>query len=111
LFNIGKYCRQSDGEESDHNEEDESEEEDQSETPKNTVSKPKVDFSNLPILDNNGLRFLPKMQYFSKETDCPLTPFNKLDQEALSVIIHLPNGGFHCVAIPLDAVEKDENDK
>ncbi len=68
----------------------------------------KLDFSNLPSINNNGLRYLPKMQYFPVESDCPLQPMNVLEQPSLNVIITLPNGGFNCVALPLAAVEKDK---
>jgi hypothetical protein len=57
------------------------------------------------------MRFLPQMQYFALNADCPLKPINSTDKEALTVIIHLPNGGFNCVAIPLEAVEKDKDDQ
>jgi hypothetical protein len=65
----------------------------------------------LPSIDNNGLDYLPLMQYFPIEVECPLTPANKLKPEqAVNVLIHLPQGGFKCVAIPLEAVEEDPNE-
>jgi hypothetical protein len=51
------------------------------------------------------------MQYFNFGVECPLKPSNDIDlDQALTVIIHLPNRGFKCVAIPLEAVEEDENE-
>jgi hypothetical protein len=70
-----------------------------------------LDFSKLPILHNGGLNYLPKMQYFNVGIECPVKPANKLpSDESLTVIIHLPNGGFKCIAIPLEAVEEDEKE-
>ncbi len=70
-----------------------------------------IDFSKLPVIDNNGLNYLPVMQYFPVQIECPVKPANKLPPEqAVSVIIHLPNGGFKCVAIPLDALDEDPNE-
>jgi hypothetical protein len=69
-----------------------------------------LNFSSLPVIDNNGLGYLPKMQYFPVEMDCPLKPANQLKPEqAVNAIIHLPNGGFRCVALPLDGLDKDPN--
>jgi hypothetical protein len=31
-------------------------------------------------------------------------------REFCNVIIHLPNGGFKCLALPLEALEEDENE-
>jgi hypothetical protein len=51
------------------------------------------------------------MQYFPIHIECPLTPANRLKTEdSVKVIIHLPSGGFKCVALPLDALEEDENE-
>jgi hypothetical protein len=67
------------------------------------------DFSKLPFIDNNGLGYLPSMQYFPLQVDCPLTPANQLKpDESVTAIIHLNNGGFKCVALPLEALEEDE---
>jgi hypothetical protein len=85
------HRRKSDDENSDDGEFSESEEEEPEPSPpkrKVAAHSKKLDFS----IDNNGLRFLPKMQYFGPGTDCPLTPFNKIEQDALTVIIQMPNG-------------------
>ncbi len=51
------------------------------------------------------------MHYFNVGDECPLKPANEIaPDQALNVIIHLPNGGFKCVAIPVEAVEEDENE-
>jgi hypothetical protein len=51
------------------------------------------------------------MQYFPIEVDCPLVPENNLKpDQAVNVLIHLPKGGFKCVAMPLDALEEDVNE-
>jgi hypothetical protein len=66
------------------------------------------DFTKLPFIDNNGLGYLPAMQYFPLQVECPLTPANQLKpEESVKAIIHLPNGGFKCVALPLEALEED----
>ncbi len=63
------------------------------------------------MIDNNGLNYLPLMQYFPVQLECPVKPANKLPPEqAVSVIIHLPNGRFKCLAIPLDALDEDPNE-
>jgi hypothetical protein len=72
---------------------------------------PRIDFAKLPFLDNNGLSYLPKMQYFDVDDECPLEPANNLElHQALMVIIHLMDGSFKCLAIPLDAVFEDEHE-
>jgi hypothetical protein len=51
------------------------------------------------------------MQYFDVDEDCPVKPVNSIAaDQALTVIIHLPDGSFKCVAIPLDAVHEDEHE-
>jgi hypothetical protein len=51
------------------------------------------------------------MQYFNVDEDCPVKPVNSIAaDQALTVIIHLPDGSFKCVAIPLDAVHEDEHE-
>jgi hypothetical protein len=51
------------------------------------------------------------MQYFPIDVDCPMKPINKLKPEqSVTVLIHLPGGGFSCVALPLEALEEDENE-
>ncbi len=43
--------------------------------------------------------------------DGPGLPANKLEMDqALMVIVHLADGSFKCLAIPLDAVKEDENE-
>jgi hypothetical protein len=72
---------------------------------------PGLDFSKLPTIDNGGLTYLPVMQYFNVGEECPLKPPNKLPADlSLNVIITLPNGGFKCLAIPLEAVDEDPNE-
>ncbi len=65
----------------------------------------KVDLTKLPTLDNNGLLYLPKMQYFPLNQPCPLEPSNEVKGAALRALIHLPNGGFNCIAIPMEALD------
>jgi hypothetical protein len=78
---------------------------------KNAKPSQSLDFSQLPVIDNNGLSYLPKMHYFPVELECPLKPANQLKpEEAVTVIIQLPNGGFKCVALPLDALDEDPNE-
>jgi hypothetical protein len=73
--------------------------------------KPRIDFTKLPFLDNNGLSYLPRMQYFDVDDECPLEPVNNLEpHQAVMVIIHLPDGSFKCLAMPLDAVFEDEHE-
>ncbi len=67
-----------------------------------------VDISKLPLLDNNGLSYLPKMQYFPLGELCPMTLVNSVSGDQLLALIHLPSGGFNCIAIPMGAVEKDD---
>jgi hypothetical protein len=63
------------------------------------------------MLDNNGLQYMPVMHYFPIHIECPLKPANRAKLEnAVNVIIHLPNGGFKCLALPLEALEEDENE-
>jgi hypothetical protein len=51
------------------------------------------------------------MRYFEVEKDCPFKPVNNIpSDQALTVIIQLPNGGIKCLAIPLEAVEEYENE-
>jgi hypothetical protein len=51
------------------------------------------------------------MQYFPLNVECPLTPANKLDpDQSVNVLVHLPTGGFKCVALPLDALDEDESE-
>jgi hypothetical protein len=64
-----------------------------------------VNIKKLPFLDNNGLNYLPKMQYFPLGKPCLLKPINMVEGDALNVLIHLPNGGFNCMAIPLAALD------
>jgi hypothetical protein len=59
------------------------------------------------MLDNAGLNYLPKMQYFAPGQSCPLAPVNTVEGKKLCVLIHLSSGGFKCMAIPLEAVEPD----
>jgi hypothetical protein len=66
--------------------------------------------AKLPYLDTNGLNYLPKMQYFLLDKACPMQPINTVQGDALNVLIHLPTGGFNCVAIPLEALD-GENEK
>ncbi len=66
---------------------------------------PQVDFTKLPVLDNNTLRYLPEMQYFPLGKHCPLQPVNEVAGKSLMTLINMPNGGFICMAIPLEAVE------
>lgn len=66
---------------------------------------PQFDFTQLPVLDNNTLRYLPQMQYFPLGKHCPLQPVNAVEGKSLMTFIHMPNGGFICMAIPLEAVE------
>jgi hypothetical protein len=72
-------------------------------------SKESFDFSSLPTINNNGLKYLPKMLYFPAGEVCPVKPQNKVEGEAISVLIQLPNGGFHCIAIPFEAVEETDS--
>ncbi len=70
-----------------------------------------LDFSRLPFLDNDGLSYLPKMQYFDFDEDCPMKPINKLEpDQALTVIIHSADGSIKCLAIPLEAVYEDDQE-
>jgi hypothetical protein len=64
-----------------------------------------VDLAKLPFLKNNGLNYLPEMQYFSLGKPCPMQPTNLVEGKALLALIHLPTGGFNCIAIPIEAVE------
>ncbi len=51
------------------------------------------------------------MQYFDVDVECPLEPANKLEpHQAVMVILHLPDGSFKCLAIPLEAVYEDQNE-
>jgi hypothetical protein len=74
--------------------------------PNQNVAK-QIDLAKLPELDNNGLLYLPKMQYFPVGRPCPLQPVNVVEGDALLTLIHLPNGGFNCLALPIEAVERD----
>lgn len=67
------------------------------------------DVLKLPAINNNGLKYLPQMRYFPMGEVCPLKPQNKVEGEALTVLTQLPNGGFHCFAIPFEAVEETDN--
>lgn len=79
--------------------------------PKSGKRGPGWDFAKLPILDTNGLSYLPTMHYFDFDEECPVKPVNKLEPDrALTVIIKLPDESFKCLAIPLDAVYEDENE-
>jgi hypothetical protein len=73
-----------------------------------TKPSSQIDLTKLPVLDNSGLKYLPKMQYFPPGRPCPLQPMNSVQGEALFTLIHLPKGGFNCLAIPLEAVDRDE---
>jgi hypothetical protein len=64
------------------------------------------DFTTLPTLNNNSLKYLPEMAYFPVGEICPVKPQNKVDGEALTVLIKLPNGSFHCIALPFEAVKE-----
>jgi hypothetical protein len=68
------------------------------------------DFSTLPAINNSGLKYLPKMLYFPAGDVCLVKPQNKVDGEALSVLILLPNGGFKCLSIPFEAVEETDTE-
>ncbi len=72
------------------------------------VKKPNMgfDFATLLVINNNGLNYLPKMLYFPAGEICPVKPQNKVDGEAVSVLIQHPNGGFNCISIPFGAVEE-----
>jgi hypothetical protein len=75
------------------------------------VPSPRIDFSKLPFLDNSGLSYLPTMQYFDVDMVCPLEPMNKIEpHQAVMVILHLPDGSFKCLGIPLDAVYEDKDE-
>jgi hypothetical protein len=51
------------------------------------------------------------MQYFPINVNCPLKPVNKLKPEqSVTVLIHIPAGGFKCVALPLEALEEDQEE-
>ncbi len=39
---------------------------------------PRIDFTKLPFLDNNGLSYLPRMQYFDVDEECPMVPGSRL---------------------------------
>jgi hypothetical protein len=41
---------------------------------------------------------------------CPLKAQNSIEGESITVLIHLPNGGFNCVALPFEAVEEVEKE-
>jgi hypothetical protein len=73
-----------------------------------TLKKPTggFDFSSLPSILNNGLKYLPKMLYFPEGTVCPVKAQNTVEGESITVLILLPNGGFNCIAIPFEAVEE-----
>jgi hypothetical protein len=109
----GKSRQESDEGEDEDDFSDSEDKEQKTSTPKKvgTAKQTKLDFLNLPVLNTNGLRYLPHMQYFAVDADCPLKTINTVDKEALTVIIHLPKGGFNCVAIPLEGVEKDKSDE
>jgi hypothetical protein len=40
-----------------------------------------------------------------------MQPINSVEGEALMVLIHMPNGGFNCVALPLDALDGENEQK
>ncbi len=81
------------------------------ETRKAPSKAPRIDFTKLPFLDNSGLSYLPTMQYFDVDMECPLEPANRVEpHQAVMVIIHLPDGSFKCLAIPLEAVYEDQNE-
>jgi hypothetical protein len=97
----------------DQDKESESEDEEQttlkktkrSSTPKKGAAAG-FDFATLPAIDNDGLKYLPKMLYFPMGDVCPVKPQNHVNGESLTVLIRLPNGGFNCIAIPFEAVEE-----
>jgi hypothetical protein len=94
-------------------EEDEEEEKSKKKAPgdaKKKLTKTTIDLAKLPFLDNNGLNYLPTMQYFPPGKLCPMQPINSVAGEAFMALIHLPSGGFNCIAIPMEAVE-GENEK
>lgn len=68
------------------------------------------DFATLPVLDNNGLKYLPKMVYFPAGEVCPVKPQNKVDGESLTVLVKLPNDSFRCIALPFETVEEYQNE-
>jgi hypothetical protein len=68
------------------------------------------DFSTLPVIDNDGLRYLPRMYYFLVGEICPVKPQNKVEGEALSVLIQHPNGGINCISIPFETVEENKTE-
>ncbi len=76
---------------------------------KKTASKG-FDFSTLPAIHNNGLKYLPKMRYFPVGEVCPVKPQNKVTGESLTVLVQSENGAFYCIAIPFEAVEEFENE-
>jgi hypothetical protein len=50
------------------------------------------------------------MRYFPIGEVCPLKAQNKVQWEALTVLTQLPNGGFHCIAIPFETAEEVGNE-
>jgi hypothetical protein len=47
------------------------------------------------------------MQYFPINKPCPMTPIKKVDGDSLLALIHLPSGGFNCIALPLEALDAE----
>jgi hypothetical protein len=75
-------------------------------------TRPKqIDLAKLPYLDNNGLKYLPTMQYFPLDQICPMQPINAVEGDALNVLIHMPNGGFNCIALPIAALDGENEQK
>jgi hypothetical protein len=38
-----------------------------------------------------------------------MSPINKVEGDALIALVHLPSGGFNCIAIPLEAIDGENH--